>query len=84
MEQKNEKLKKNNFCGYVLSSDKICNHYTDFPSVKILKAIFSFLDPSKNGKNMILCNSQLANEDDTRRRKRALSLMISFILNLVR
>ena len=32
---------------------------------------------------MVLYNSQLANEDETRGRKRALSAMISFILNLV-
>ena len=84
MEQENEKLKNDNFCDYVLSSDKICNHYTGFPSVKILEAILNFLDPGKNGENMVLYNSQLANEDETRERKRALSPMISFILTLVR
>ena len=84
MEQENEKLKNNNFCDYVLSSDKICNHYTGFPSVKILKAILNFLDPWKNDESMVLCNSQLANEDETRGRQRALSPMISFILALVR
>ena len=84
MEQENEKLKNDNFCDYVLSSDKICNHYTGFPSVKILEAILNFLDPGKNGENMVLYNSQLANEDETRGRKRALSPMISFILTLAR
>ena len=67
-----------------MSSDKICNHYTGFPIVKILEATLNFLDPRKNGKNMLLYNSQLANEDETRGRKRALSPMISFILTLVR
>ena len=67
-----------------MSSDKICNHYTGFPSVKILEAILNFLDPGKNGKNMILYNSQLVNEDETRGHKRALSPMIFFILTLVR
>ena len=33
---------------------------------------------------MILYNSQLANEDETRGRKPALSTMVSFILTLVR
>ena len=51
MEQENEKLKNDNSCDYVLSSDKICNHYTGFPGVKILEAILNFLDPGKNGKN---------------------------------
>ena len=83
MEQENKKLKNDNFCDYVLSSDKICNHYTGFPSVKILEAILNFLDSGKNGENMVLYNSQLANEDETRGRKRALSPMISFILTLV-
>ena len=63
MEQENEKLKNDNFCGYVLSFDKICNHYTTLPNVKILEAILNFLDPGKNCKNMVLYNSQLANED---------------------
>ena len=66
-----------------MSSDKIWSHYAGFPSAKILKAILNFLDPEKNGENMVLYNSQLANEDETRGRKRALSAIISFILNLV-
>ena len=54
MEQKNEKLTNNNFCDYVLSSDKTCNHYTSFLNVEILETILNFLDPGKNDKNMIL------------------------------
>ena len=84
MEQKNEKLTNKNCCDYVLSSDKICNHYTSFLSVEILETILNFLDPGKNDKNVILYYSQLANEDETTGRKRALILMISFILTLVR
>ena len=83
MEQENEKL-KNIFCYYVLSSDKIRNHYTGFSNVKILEAILNFLDPGKNGENILLYNSQLANEDETRRCKRTLSPMISFIITLAR
>ena len=83
MEQENKKLKNDNLCDYVLSSDKICNHYTGFPSVKILEANLNFLDPEKNGENMVLYNSKLTDEDETRRRKRTLSPMISFILTLV-
>ena len=69
MEQEREKLKNSNFCGYVLPSDKICDHYIGFPSVKILETIFNFLDAGKHGENMIFYNSQLANEDETRGRK---------------
>ena len=43
-----------------------------------------FLGPGKKGENMILYNSQLENEDETKGRKLALSPMISFILTLVR
>ena len=67
----------------MLFSDKICNHCTGFPSVKILKVILKCLDPGKNGENMLLSNSQLANEGETKGRKRALSPIISFILTLV-
>ena len=34
MEQENEKLKNNNLCDHLLSSDKLYNHYTCFPGVK--------------------------------------------------
>ena len=56
---------------------------TGFPRVNILEAILSFLDPGKNGRNMVLYNSQLADKDETRERKRAFSPMISLILTLV-
>ena len=69
MEQKNEKLANNNFCDYVLSSDKIYNHYTSFLNVEVLETILNFLDPGKNDKNMTLYYSQLANEDKTTGRK---------------
>ena len=45
--------------------------------------ILNFLDPGKNGENIILYNSHLANEEGTKGRKRALSPMISFILTIV-
>ena len=83
MKQGNEKLKNENFCDSVLSSCKISNQYTGFPSVKILEVIFNFLDPGKNGRNMVLYNSHLANEDETRGHKRALNPMISFLLTIV-
>ena len=41
-----------------------------------------FLDQGKNGENMVLYNNHLANEDETRGHKRALSPMISFTLTL--
>ena len=54
MGQENGKLKKESSCDYVLSFDKICNHYTGFPSVKILEAILNVLDPEKNCENIVL------------------------------
>ena len=42
MEHENEKLENSNFCGYALSSDKICRHYAGFPSVKILESFSIF------------------------------------------
>ena len=35
--------------------------YTGFPNLKILETILNFLDPAKNGEDMVLYNSQLAN-----------------------
>ena len=47
MEEEIEKLKNDNFCDCVLFSDKICNHYKNFPSVKILEAILFFRSSEK-------------------------------------
>ena len=65
-----------------MSSYKIWNHYGLF-KCKNIRIHSQFFDPGKNGENMVLYNSQLANEYETRGRKRALSPMIFFILTLV-
>ena len=53
------------------------------PKFKNIRSHSLFLDPGENGENMVLYNSQLANEDETRGCKRALSPMTSIILTLV-
>ena len=72
------------FDQYVLQNDKLCNHYTGFPTNIILQAVFEYLDPGESGENVVLYNSQKAKEDETRGRKRMLTTMQSFILTLVR
>ena len=47
--------------------------------MKILEAILNGLDERKNGETTIFYNCQLANEDETRGRKRALSPMIPLV-----
>ena len=47
--------------------------------MKILEAILNGLDERKNGETTIFYNCQLANEDETRGRKRALSPMVPLV-----
>ena len=70
MEPENEKLKNNNFWGYLLPSDKIRNHYAGFPSVKKSEDILKVLYPGENDKSVLFY-------------KRPLSPMICFILTFV-
>lgn len=70
MEPENEKLKNNNFWGYVLPSNKIRNRCAGFPSVKKSEDILKFLYPGENDKNVLFY-------------KRPLSPMICFILTFV-
>ena len=69
---------------YVLQNDKLCNHYTGFPTNIILQAVFEYLDPGESGENGVLYNSQKAKEDETRGWKRTLPTKQFFILTLVR
>ena len=39
---------------YVLQNDKLCNHYTGFPTNIILQAVFEYLDPGESGENVVL------------------------------
>ena len=77
-------IKSKSFHQYILQNDKICNHYTGFPTNTILQAVFEYLDPGKSGENVVLYNSQKAKEDETRGQKRMLTTMQSIILTLVR
>ena len=72
------------FDQYVLQNDKLCNHYTGFPTNIILQAVYEYLDPGESGEKVVLYNSQKAKEDETRGREQMLTTMQSFILTLVR
>ena len=72
------------FIEHVMKNDKNINHYTAFPSRVILDSLFEYLNPGENGENILLYNSQSANENETRGRKRMLTPLHSFILTLVR
>ena len=76
-------IKSKCFYQYILQNDKICNHYTGFPTNTILQAVFQYLDPGESDENVVLYNSQKA-KDETRGRKQMLTTMQSIILTLVR
>ena len=44
--------KSKSFDQYVLQNDKLCNHYTGFPTNIILQAVFEYLDPGESGENV--------------------------------
>ena len=67
-----------------MKNDKNVNHYTGFPSKLVFHTVFNYLNPGENGENVLLYNSQSANENETRGRKRMLTPLHSFILTLVR
>ena len=63
---------------HILSSEKVCIHYTGF-SVTVCKAIFTYLDPGKNGrKNMVLYHNQNAKEKEEEGKEQSYLLMDSF------
>ena len=76
-------IKSKSFYQYILQNDKLCNHYTGFPTNTILQAVFEYLDPGESDESVVLYNSQKA-KDETRGRKRMLTTMQSIILTLVR
>ena len=76
--------KQNNFFKHILSTDKTCKHYTGFPNIAMLEAVYNFMDPGEDGENIVLSNSKNAKENEARGRKRLLRPMESFILTLVR
>ena len=70
---------------HVISSNELCSHYTVFPSVDVLNAVFEYLDPGVNSENIILYNYQKAKNDSSAAgRPRKLNPFESYILTLVR
>ena len=43
---------RSHFTDQVISSNELCNHYTGFPSVDVLNAVFEYLDPGINSENV--------------------------------
>ena len=74
----------NKFVEHVLSSDKLCKHYTSFPSTNILNCVFDLIDPGVNGENIVLINSKLSNKNKACGRKRLFTPMEALVLTLVR
>ena len=72
------------FIRHVMSSDKLCKHYTTLPTVDILKAVFFSLNSGHMGENIILYNNQNVKGVSAAGRPRTLSAFESFLLTLVR
>ena len=56
----------------VLSSDSMCNHYTGYPSILRMQAVFDFLNAGLTGENVILYQNQ-GNKETGVGRPRSLS-----------
>ena len=67
----------------VLSSDSLCNHYTGFPSISRMQAVFEFLDAGINGQNVILHQNQ-GNKGTGAGRPRSLPPFHCYVLTLIR
>lgn len=59
-----------NFSCHVLSSNIECNHYTEIPIINMLQATFTFLDPGRNGKNVVLSNKKGCKRKQNQRQKK--------------
>ena len=79
-----EKQKNETFAEHVMMNDKNINHYTGFPSKQVFDSVYEYLDPGLHGENLVLFNSQNANESENRGRPRILSPLHAFVLTLVR
>ena len=76
---------RSHFTDHVISSNKLCNHYTGFPSVDVLNAVFEYSDPGINSENVILYNYQkIKNCSSAAGRPRKLDPFESYMLILVR
>ena len=56
---------RSHFTDHVIFSNELCNHYTGFPSVDVLNAVFEYLDPGVNSENVILYNYQKIKNDSS-------------------
>ena len=80
-----DKNMRSHFTDHVISSNELCNHYTGFPSVDVLNAVFEHLDSGVNSENIILYNYQKTKNDSSAAgRPRKLNPFKSYILTLVR
>ena len=71
----------------IKSSDKLCNHYTGFPTLERLMEVFYFLNPGFQGEKMNLYHNQNVKDRGLgtgRGRKRALPPLEGYILTLIR
>ena len=72
------------FTDYVIYSNELCNHYTGFPSLHVLNAVFEYLDLGINNENVFLYNYQKTRNDSLASgRPIKLNLFESYILTLV-
>ena len=67
----------------MLSSDGMYNHYTGFPSISRMQAVFDFLYAVVTGENVILYQNQ-GNKEMGVRRPRSLSPFHCYVLTLIR
>ena len=67
----------------VLSSDRMCNHYTSFPSISRMQAVCDFLYAGVTGENVILYQNQ-GNRETVVCRPRSLSSFNCYVLTLMR
>ena len=67
----------------VLSSDSMCNHYTGYPSILRMQAVFDFLNAGLTGENVILYQNQ-GNKETGFGRPRSLSPFHCYVLTLIR
>ena len=74
----------------IISSNELCNHYTGFPSVDVLNAVFEYLDPGINSEDVILYNCQKTKffknftDSSAAGKPRKLNPSESYILTLLR
>ena len=77
---------RSHFTDHVISSNELCNHYTGFPSVDALNAVFEYLEPGiNNSEKFIFYNYQkIKNDSSAAGRPRKLDHFKSYTLTLLR